>query len=217
MPTSDIWAEPIDELYGKIVDIREETQEFEGDEGVVVRDQIVVEVEDLGNPDAEYNRRFFFGASTHRRSKWSIWRKDFASIGHPIREEEDLLNQCFQFRMKELDFGGKFKATNYPEPVRRFTSEEEARAAAVGTALGTPTGEALGKAEEALLILIDGKKWDNTIEAAMLATPDIISDTAFLSKLLNVDQRATLLADYVSSGVLAVGEDGTYHKVEIPF
>jgi len=180
---------------------------------MIERELIVVEVEDLVH-DLEFNRTFFFGRSMHRRSKWSVWKKDFQRIGYPVSKNEQIVGHCFHFRLKDLDFGGGFVAANYPEPVRHFSSREACIAASQETApVETKEAEAvtesLSKSQTALLKHLDGKTWPQAVSGAF-SDDAIKGDTALITVLVDETARTKLFEGWFESELLTQDEEGKY-------
>ena len=205
----NIWEEPSEDIFCKVVDVRVEKREFETDDGLQERDYVVVEVEDLIH-NLEFNRTFTFPASTHPRSKWGIFKKDLKRIGHPVKTDADFVDHCFHFRIKELDLGRGFVIGNYPEPVRHFASEEECIAAAKGEQTSAPTSNSeewrAFESIPALVEALDGKTWAEAV-TDVFSNDTIKGDAQLVAQLVDESKRKALIDDLVSKGLLKVKGD----------
>jgi len=140
LPVS-IFEEEKDLRYLRVVDMSVQVRTITTREGEELeKEYVVVECEDVGNPDLEFNWEFSFPVSRRRNSKWMTWLRDFSRLGLRIRSEEDLKGLCFLAEVKDID-AGRVTYTRYPEPVRVFASLEEMKAA-------IEAGEASIEAEE---------------------------------------------------------------------
>ena len=220
MPLPDeFWEEPSDKLWGHILDISlKQVPAPGGEEGETV-ERIVVEVEDIANPDLGFNRTFYFAPSTRRTSKWSIWKGDFKKIGFSVKGN-NLIGKYVLFEIHELDFGGGYVARDYPEPKRVFESREEMLAAMAEEGLEVPAevvsssseskpAEVLDAKSTKLLDYLDGKTFEEAIKD-IVADPDFAQDGKFMAGLL-ADKAP--IKRLIETGWLVMGDDGKYHKV----
>ncbi len=203
----NIWEEPSEDIFCKVVDVRVEKREFETDDGLQERDYVVVEVEDLVH-DLEFNRTFTFPVSTHPRSKWGIFKKDLKRIGHPVKTNGDFVGHCFHFRIKDLDLGRGFVIGNYPEPVRHFSSEEECIAAAKGetTPAPAPSEQKTPASILALVEALNGKTWAEAV-TDVFSNEVVKNDASLVAQLVDEGKRKALMDDLVSQGLLQVKGD----------
>ena len=213
----DVWAEPSDDLYCQPIDVRVELREWEPtrDDDPGEGEYLTIEVEDLANPDREWNRTLTFKyPGSHRNSKLSLWKKDMGRIGHPIKTNADILNYAFHFKLKDLP-KGNITYTNYPEPVRVFPSREACLAAitTVGESQEPTTKDeaspTLSKAEKAVLKHLDGKTWPQAV-VTVFGDDAIKGDTALITILVDEAARTKLFEGWFESELLTQDEDGKY-------
>ena len=91
-------------------------------------------------------------------------------------------------------------------PVEKYATEEIATAVAGGAKAPVLTGKSLSRSEEALRQLLDGRKWDTTLERDIFVIDDIRTETELVTKLLDPARRVGLLEDYAT-----MDGNGVYH------
>ncbi len=207
MSDSNIWAEPSEKLFCKVIERRFELVSVETDEGQNEVEYIVIEVTNLLRPDQEWNPTFRFKKSMHTKSKWSIWKKAFKKIGHVIKGDDDIVGHYFQFSIEDLDFGGDFVATNYPRPVAHYSSEAECIAA--GNEIVATAQLGMDEWQKALVGVLDGKTFEGSLQA-IVTNETLKGDGERMAKLIS-DKMPILTV--MAGGWLTQGEDGVYHKV----
>ena len=209
----DIWAEPSVKEFGKIIDIRFELIPFTNDDGEEQeQEKIIVEIENLGQK-LDWNRtvRFTRASANNPNSKWARWKAHMNEIGHPIRNQDDLIGHCFQFNIITLDPDrGQYASPNYPKPVVHFESEADCIAAAgsAGSETGTDVADnSANPAYERLMEIADGKTF-NQILTAVLSDEELKGNGEFVSALAT---NRGPLNELVAAGSLIL--DGEEYKV----
>jgi len=183
----DIWAEPSVKEFGKIIDVRFETLPFTNDDGEEQeQEKIIVEIENLGQ-ELDWNRtvRFTRASANNPNSKWAKWKAHMNEIGHPIKNQDDLIGHCFQFNIITLDpEKGQFASQNYPKPVVHFESEADCIAAAGIAGSGTEATVVGGvdPAYERLIEIADGKTFTQIL-TAVLSDEELKGNGEFVSAL----------------------------------